>query len=760
MSNSSTAGVGLLSRRVKKTPSQQVSEERYTWLKLEEAEPDLGVSTVNGSLLTTTQNGDRIWTSSIFVDEFGNLELDSKLKVSNILLSTNTITTVDKNSNLYITPNGTGSVYFQNDVTHYGTIYANNGNLSSSNIGFNLLNSTVQTINLGGEASNINIGYANTDVLIPGNLTVIGDYTVNTPEISVIEDFILVLGNTALPTDLTANGGGIELKGTTTKSIKWYDLTDSWTTSENFDLSAGKTYKINGNTVVSSTALGPTIINSSLTSVGTIITGEWRGTELGPQYGGTGLTNYSVGDILYANNFDTLNALPIGPNGSVLVSNGSKPVWDNSLSLTGDLTTTGTISINNLTSSTNNITGALTVQGGAGIGGALYAGSIQNTPIGNISRSTAAFTILTANNAVTFTRNQSSTSTTTGTLIVTGGVGISENLNIGNNLTVNGSGTFGNTILTIGGLANPLSDNGKDKGIAFRWHDTSNPKLGFFGFSNSTKKLSFIPEAINTQEVFSGTKGEIDAYIDWTNIQNVPPAFENGGYDTVIVTDTDSGFVWTETGTLVSSTSNSLTLVSGSGIDIDADTLNNAVKVNHSDTSTVTNLISTARTYVSGLTFDTYGHVLTYNTATETDVTNITDVTSNSVFYPVFSSVSTGSTPNLSVTSSKLTYNPSLGLLTTIDLSTSSDVRLKDNIEPIADPIEIIKQLNGVQFNWKETGSKSFGVIAQEIEKVLPELVHHTDDGIKHVSYIPLIAFLIEAVKDLQLQVNCLKISK
>lgn len=760
MSNSSTAGVGLLSRRVKKTPSYQVSDERYSWLKLEETEPDLGVSVVNGSLLTTNQNGERTWTTTIFVDDTGNLKLSSNLQVSNVLLTSNTITTVDKNSNLYITPNGIGSVHFQNDVKHYGTIYANNGNLSSSNIGFNLLNTTVQTINFGGAASNINIGYGDTDVLIPGNLTVIGEYTYNTPQISVIEDYILVLGESPTPTDLTANGGGIELKGTTIKSIKWYDATDAWTISENFDLLPGKTYKINGSTVLSSATLGNSVVNSSLTSVGIITQGTWRGSEIGPQFGGTGLTNYSTGDIIYANGSNTLNNLNIGPIGSVLVSDGSKPVWDNSLSLIGNLTTTGTVSINNLTVSTSNITGALTVQGGVGVGGALYAGSLQSTPIGNVYRSTGAFTLLTANNLVSFTRNQSSTSANSGTLVVTGGVGISENLNVGNNLTAGGSVSFGDSALTIGGLVNPTFNNGKDKGIEFRWHDTIDPKIGFFGFSNSTKKLIFIPEATNTGEVFSGTKGEIDALVDWSNIQNVPPAFEDGGYDTVIITDTDSGFTWTETGTLVSTTSNSLTFVSGAGIDIDADATNNAVKINHADTSSVANLTPLTRTYVSGLTFDTHGHVLTYSTATEVDVTNITDITTNNVFYPVFSSISNGVAPNLSVTSSKFTFNPSLGLLTTTDLNTTSDITLKENISNISSPIETIQQLNGIQFNWKDTGLKSYGVIAQEIEKILPELVHESDDGIKHVSYIPLIAFLIEAIKDLQVQVNCLKSSK
>ena len=73
-----------------------------------------------------------------------------------------------------------------------------------------------------------------------------------------------------MPTDTTADGGGITLRGTTNKTLNWVDSTDSWTSSENVDLASGKTYKINGTNVLSSDTLGPNIVNSSLTSVGTL----------------------------------------------------------------------------------------------------------------------------------------------------------------------------------------------------------------------------------------------------------------------------------------------------------------------------------------------------------------------------------------------------------------------------------------------------------------------------------------------------------
>ena len=99
----------------------------------------------------------------------------------------------------------------------------------------------------------------------------------------------------------------------------------------------------------------------------------------------------------------------------------------------------------------------------------------------------------------------------------------------------------------------------------------------------------------------------------------------------------------------------------------------------------------------------------------------------------------------------------------------SSDVALKENITNIPDPLKAIKKLNGVLFDWKEdwikkqggedgyfVRKKDVGVIAQEVEKVLPEAVAQRKDGIKAVKYDRLTCLLIEAVKKLTDQVESL----
>lgn len=100
----------------------------------------------------------------------------------------------------------------------------------------------------------------------------------------------------------------------------------------------------------------------------------------------------------------------------------------------------------------------------------------------------------------------------------------------------------------------------------------------------------------------------------------------------------------------------------------------------------------------------------------------------------------------------------------------SSDVALKENIHNIESPMDKVQQLNGVLFDWKEDYIKKnggedgyfvrktdVGVIAQDVEKVLPEVVGTRPNGVKAVKYDRLCALLIECVKDLQLQVNDLK---
>lgn len=92
-----------------------------------------------------------------------------------------------------------------------------------------------------------------TSLTLNGDLTVNGTVTTLNSTTVTVDDKNLELGSVANPTDSTADGGGITLKGTTDKEFKWVDATDSWTSSEHIDLASGKVLKINGTQVLSAT---------------------------------------------------------------------------------------------------------------------------------------------------------------------------------------------------------------------------------------------------------------------------------------------------------------------------------------------------------------------------------------------------------------------------------------------------------------------------------------------------------------------------
>jgi len=90
------------------------------------------------------------------------------------------------------------------------------------------------------------------------------------------------------------------------------------------------------------------------------------------------------------------------------------------------------------------------------------------------------------------------------------------------------------------------------------------------------------------------------------------------------------------------------------------------------------------------------------------------------------------------------------GVVTATDFNSTSDVTLKENINLIDNPLEKISMLNGYTFNWINNKKEAVGIVAQEVEKVFPQIVSTGEDGLKRVSYDSLIPLLIESIKDLK----------
>ena len=166
-------------------------------------------------------------------------------------------------------------------------------------------------------------GTVSSNLTISGNLTVNGTTTtVNSTTVSV-DDKNIELGATASPSDASADGGGITLKGTTDHTIAWTNATDSWDFSEHVNIASGKEFKINGTSVLSASTLGSGVTGSSLTSVGTLTSGTWSASTIAVNKGGTGQTSYTNGQLLIGNSTgNTLTKATLTAGSNVTITNG------------------------------------------------------------------------------------------------------------------------------------------------------------------------------------------------------------------------------------------------------------------------------------------------------------------------------------------------------------------------------------------------------------------------------------------------------
>ena len=154
------------------------------------------------------------------------------------------------------------------------------------------------------------------------------------------------------------------------------------------------------------------------------------------------------------------------------------------------------------------------------------------------------------------------------------------------------------------------------------------------------------------------------------------------------------------------------------------------------------------------------GYYLTTNGSTVSwavaGVTATDDTSTDTSYYPALFTSTSGSQTSAKVSSTSLYFNPSTGTLNSTVFNSTSDVNKKTNIRTILNALDIVKGLNGVQFDWKDSGTPSAGLIAQDVEQYLPELVIETD-GVKSLNYNGIIGVLVEAIKQQQKQINELR---
>ena len=187
------------------------------------------------------------------------------------------------------------------------------------------------------------------DLTIAGDLTVNGTNTIINSTTLTVDDKNIEMGSVATPSDTTADGGGITLKGATDKTILWDNTNDNFTSSEHVNIADGKKFKINNVDTLTATGLGTNVVSSSLTSIGTLASGVLTGatgtaagltagnatlaaglsTPLAVASGGTTLTGFTAGDILYASSATALAKLAKGTTEQTLKMNSAAtaPEW-------------------------------------------------------------------------------------------------------------------------------------------------------------------------------------------------------------------------------------------------------------------------------------------------------------------------------------------------------------------------------------------------------------------------------------------------
>lgn len=200
----------------------------------------------------------------------------------------------------------------------------------------NVFNATATTVNAFGAATALTIGATtgtatirNAEVVITGNLTVNGTTTTVNSTTLTVDDKNIELGSVATPTDVTADGGGITLKGATDKTITWSSL--GWTSSEDFNLVTGKSYEINGTAVLTASTVLSNATSATVAGAATTLT-------IGATSGTATIRNATVA---------VSNALTVGTT----------------LGVTGATTLSSTLAV----TSTSTFTGKATFNGGADI---------------------------------------------------------------------------------------------------------------------------------------------------------------------------------------------------------------------------------------------------------------------------------------------------------------------------------------------------------------------------------------------------------
>jgi hypothetical protein len=300
--------------------------------------------------------------------------------------------------------------------------------------------------------------------------------------------------------------------------------------------------------------------------------------------------------------------------------------------------------------------------------GVIRATSIQNTPIGTTTRAAGAFTTLAANGAVTFTQGTASTSTTTGTLVISGGLGVSG--------LINSTGVVATTVTATTLNSTTISATG----TSVLRKATAASTVNDASYSNAAIEV----RELNYAGAGAGTVSEAPRIgLHWSSRVASQIGLEPSGR-IAILNNPGTAYEALVCGNLTSAQ------ISGSAI-----TVSGAVTSNSVSTQTFATATFTATSIVAG---------------------SITE-TSSAIY--------------------------------------------KENINPLEDALNSILKLVGVSYDRIDTKAHEVGLIAEDVEKIIPDIVSKNQDGEPiGIQYTKLTAYLIESIKSLKKEIDLLKNQK
>jgi hypothetical protein len=694
-----------------------------------------GTSTVNNDLVVSgnlTVNGTTttINTATLSVDD-KNLELGS---VQNATISaTGTVGT--------ITGTGPWAAIVTGMTTTTGLIVGSS------------LSATVGTGSLGGSGSYI---ITSIDSKTQVSYSATGGTTPVAGTITAI--------TTTGYNNITANGAGITVKGTTDKTLNWVSSTTAWTSSENLDIAPGKSYSIAGTSVLSSTTLGSGVTASSLTSVGTLVNPAYSGTLTG----GTGIINIGSGQIYK----DASGNVGIGTSSITQLYSAITTAVAGNLRL-GSSATTGFISFGDQTSATSNV--------------GIWRGA------GGNSLATGNYLQLGGYDGISFTTGNASLASQTERLRIdsSGNVGIgyaipANTLHVANGVDtqIRVSTPTNNFYFDMGrASADGLFQINGNQGSGYKWLNngteamrisaagyvgigtTSPGSIGKLVVSNTAttdnSSIGVVATAFLSTPTYTGTFLSQGDTATAGTVCGLPKA----NLGSLLFQNVSAGLIYTNSQSLIFGTAGveALRINTTQDVSIPAGQL------------TITNANNTAtgggQLYLNGAT----GNRIDFNTAGVAPPAFTTrSLGTKIVLYPGVAAAAVdfalgiqGGGMWLSVSTTAETFRWYGGTTiaatlsgagdfeATANITAYSDERLKENIKTIPNALNKVNTIRGVTFTRNDLDDKEkvhTGVIAQEVLKVLPEAVSQNENGIYSVAYGNMVGLLIESIKELSEQ--------